>query len=162
MLKLAGRALPGVAHVSVSLPDGQDRQKPRGRKKCRTRDDGDRPAEVDCELELLPEQLPQLKSFVSTLRPRGKNQARQPVKIVHPKCAFWGIDAVTIGKIHDPAPSAGDSVIIRIQMFEWAPEPTEVNAQSKKPKDASDGADGWDIPLRRLPPSQNPDSAGAF
>lgn len=162
VVKLGGRSLPGVARVTVTMPDCIDRQKPRGRKKCKTRDDGDKPAEIEIELELTPGQHVALKPFVPMLRPRGKSEPRNPLAIVHPKCAFWGIDVVTIGQIQDPAPIGGGSVVVMIRAFEWTPEATEVAKPQEKPQDGTEQGDGWDIPLQRLPPSQNPDSAATF
>jgi hypothetical protein len=86
------------------------------------------------------------------LRPRGKNAPRDPVSIVHPKCAMWDIHNVTIGDITDPEPSPGGNVVLEIEAYEWA-QPSKVNKPAEKPKDESDG---WNIPLEKLPPSQSP------
>lgn len=157
VVHIGGRPLPGAARVSVTLPDCLDRQKPRGAKKSRTRDDGDKPAEIEIELELLAGQYPALKSFIPMLRPRGKTEPKNPLKIVHPKCAMWGIDVVTIGQISDPAPRNGGTLVLKIKAFEWTPEPSPVKAMAKKPEDSSDADNGgWNIPLQQLPPSMSP------
>lgn len=155
-LKLGGKDIPGVAHVSVKLTTGVDLQKPRGRKKAKHIDDGDKPARIDIDLELLPEEYTQLQQHVNILRPRGKKAARDPLSIVHPKTAFWGIDAVSIGEIHDPAPGPGETVIIKIEAYEWVSAPPEVNKPTKKPKDETDTEAWQGIPFRELPPSQSP------
>jgi hypothetical protein len=152
-LKLGGEVMPGIAHVKVHLTTGLDLQKPRGAKKCRTRDSGDKPAKVSIRLELNPDEYDALRPHVALLRPRGKNAPRDPVAIVHPKCAFWDINSVTIGDITDPDPPAGGNVVIEIDAFEWTPEASKVNKPAEKPKDE---AEGWGVPLKSLPPSQSP------
>src|SRR5690606_2391057 len=114
VVKLGGKQLPGIWRVSITSKDCLDRQKPRGRKKSRTRDDGDKPVEFVLEGELTAGDLPTLKSFWPMLHPRGKTAARDPVACVHPLFTLADVNALSIGDVSIPGPKSGDSIIVRI------------------------------------------------
>src|SRR5690606_39927556 len=60
-----------------SLPSGLDIQKPKGGKKATIRDEGAPPAQLDIEVELLPEELQEFESHIPLLRPRSKNRSAE-------------------------------------------------------------------------------------
>jgi hypothetical protein len=157
IVKLGGRTLPGIARVGFNVPDCQDRRKGRGKKKAKTRDDGEKPAELDIELEMTPFEYDQFATFMPMLRPRGKTTARSPLKIVHPDCVVLGISTVSIGRIRVKPLKGGETRIVNIQAFEWERSPATIKESSRtdKPLD-SEPADGWDIGQPDLPSSQSP------
>lgn len=161
---LGGKQLPGVVRVSVSLPSGLDVQKPKGGKQATIVDDGDPPADVDIEIEITEDDIPAFRSCIPVLRARSKNGARDPLAIVHPNTAMWGITSITVGDIESPPPSPGGSQVIRVRAVEWAPAPTKVRKPKDKPKEAEDDS-SW-APFREdsgqlmsVAPSEDENSA---
>lgn len=141
-LRLAGRVVQCKnPDVHVTLPSGVDPQKPKGGKKSKNKDQGDPPAKVKIKLQLADDaQRNAFLALVPFLRPHSKTGARNPIEIIHPNTAFWGIRYVTIGDIDSPMPSAVTGWTVEIEAFEWSTKPIAVKQPNdKKPKGASDG-----------------------
>lgn len=142
-LYLGGKRIPGVARVNISLPSGLDIQKPKGGKKATIRDEGAPPAQLDIEVELLPEELQEFESHIPLLRPRSKNGARDPLEIGHPNARLWGINVITVGEVSAAHPTTGGTYTVHIQAHEWAPAPTPVKKPQNKPRDGD--PENWNV-----------------
>lgn len=142
VLGLGGVTLPGTARVRITLESGLDIKKPKGGNKATLKDEGEPPASLEVELELLPEDIPAFQKAWPVLRPTSKRGARDPLAIVHPLATIAKITAVTVGKIELPMPDPGGSWKVRFTVHEWAPAPKPVKASKKKPKDK--GTEGWE------------------
>jgi hypothetical protein len=126
-----------VVRVTVKLPSGLDIKKGKGKKKATITDDGDPPAEVDIEIELLPKHLPKfVQEIVPILRPQAKGASRPPLEIGHPNTRLWNINVITPGEISSPMPTSGGTWVISIKAHEWCPAPSTVKKKSanEKPK----------------------------
>lgn len=135
---LGGMLLAGIAKVSVKLSSDLDVKKPQGGTGATIADKGDPPAEIVIELNLANQnELNQLETMRSKLRPKSKSGARDPLEIVHPNPNFWGITAVTVKDIDSPSPDAVGGWNITITCVEWFPAPKKTPKPSKKPKDES-------------------------
>jgi hypothetical protein len=143
VLLLANRRMPGVAHVEINFPSGLDIQKPKGAKKAKIKDMGTPPAELNIELELLPEDLADLDGVISLLRPRSVFGPRDPLAISHPNARLWGINVVTIGEIRSPQPGPGGTLVLKFTAIQYA-APTKLKKAKEKPK--TDDPSGWDVP----------------
>jgi hypothetical protein len=154
-LFLDGKRMPGVAHVDIQLPSGLEVHKPRGKKKARIKDVGVPPAELDIELEVLPEEMAALERVVNVLRPRAANGARKSLQIAHPNAKLWGVNVIKIRNVGSPQPGPGGSYRLKFSAYEHVEAPTKVKKPAAKP--ANGDPDEWDVdplidPLR---PSQN-------
>ena len=137
VLYLGGVFVPcAVARVEVKLPSGLDIKKGKGKKKATITDDGDPPAEVDIEVDLLPQHLSEFaQKIIPLLRPQAKGAGRPPLEIAHPNTRLWGINVITPGEISSPMPASGGVWTISIKSHEWAPAPQQVkNKKDEKPK----------------------------
>lgn len=158
VLYLAGKRMPGVAHVSASMASGIDTKKPRGGKKARQRDIGAPPAKLKCELELTSDELDAFeRDCVPLLRPRNVFAPRDPIDISHPQARLWGINVVICGEIDSPHPNSGGTMTVSFTVEEWAPDATDVKKGADKPKD--DGASDWDV--QKLIDALRPAKSGA-
>ncbi len=149
------RPLPGVARVDVRRASGLDVNKPRGAKKARVVDVGVHPAELDVELVMTADDLPLLKALLPRLSPRSANGGLQPLGIVHPNAALWGVNAVLVSEVSSPTPRANGIFALRLKLIEHVEQPKKV----KKPNQAAKNDRGeWDTsPLANglLPPSKS-------
>lgn len=143
-LYLAGKRMPGVARVDITLPSGLEVQKARGKKKARIRDAGVPSADVSIELELLPEEMADLERVVNTLRPRSTGGPHQALEIGHPNAAMWGVNLVKIKSIGSPTPSPGGSFTLKISAIEHTDTPTKVK-KPKTTKPADGGDEAWNV-----------------
>lgn len=151
-LYLAGKRVPGVAHVEVSYQSGVDVQKPRNAKKAKVRDTGTPPAEVSVSVELLPEEMPGLDPIIALLRPRAAFASRSALTITHPNCAIWGINQVLVGTVRSPQPGPGGSYTLEFTATEYT-EPKKLKQKASPP---TEDPDEWNVkPLvDQLRPSQ--------
>lgn len=154
-LYLAGKRVPGVAHVEVSYASGIDVQKPRKAKKATVRDTGTPPAEISVTVELLPEEMPELDAVITLLRPRSMFAAREPLTISHPNCALWGVNQVVVGVVRSPQPGPGGSYVLEFSATEYAP-PKKVKTKAAPP---TEDPDGWNV--TPLIDSLRPGNSGA-
>jgi len=142
-LKLAGRDVEcAMVDVKVRLDSGVDVKKSKGKKKARVTDDGEPPAEINVEIQLLPKHLPAFAAHRNVLRPRAKNAAREPIQFAHPNTEFWGITAVTIKTVDSPMPEAGGLWRVSFKAIEWSASTPEVKAKATKDQKPSD-AEEW-------------------
>lgn len=154
---LGGQVVPGVARVTVDSGSGLDVQKPKGGKKATIVDNGDPPAKVTIELELLPGDVEEFRDFIiPILRPRGKNSGRAPLEIQHPNCEMWGIGIIAVDTIKSPPPKSGGTMTLTINAYEWAPGPEPVK-RVEKVKSGDDSEDGGKV----FDPT-NPDISNLF
>jgi hypothetical protein len=143
VLFLGGRRMPGVARVEIQLPSGLEVHKPRGGKKARIKDIGVPPAEIEVELELLPEEMPGLERVIDLLRPRAANGARKPLEIGHPNARLWGIHIIKIRNVGSPQPGPGGSYKLKFAAYEHVDAPKKVKKPADKPE--SGEPEDWDV-----------------
>lgn len=141
-LYLSGKRVPGVARVEVSYDSGIDIQKPRKAKKAKVRDTGTPPANISVTISLLAEEMEELDSIISLLRPKSAFASRSPLTITHPNCALWGINQVLVGNVRSPQPGAGGSYELEFSAVEYVDEPKKLKKKAKAPtEDPSE----WDV-----------------
>lgn len=156
VLYLGGQRMPGVARVEIDLPSSLDVQKPKGGKKAVVQDKGAMPATVKIELELLPEDLPDLDSAISKVRARAKNGVQEELAIAHPNARLFGVNMVKVGRISSPMPRSGGTLTISIEAIEHVKAPKAIKKPSPKPK----SEEPWDDQVQdaqralREPPSK--------
>ena len=128
----AGVPTPGAARVKVRIPDGLDKQKPKGGKRATIKDNGDPPIEFSIRLELLPDEW---QFFVDTvlplLRPKSKDGGRAPLAMSHPQAVALNVTNVIVGPIDFDHPKSGGTMIVSFSAFEWVPAPAPVKAKTK-------------------------------
>jgi hypothetical protein len=134
-LRLGGMIIPGIARVKSRAPSGLDIKKPKGGKKATTKDDGDPPAEFDCDLSMSHAELVEFADMVGVLRPVTKSGARSPLKADHPQFALLGVYNVSVGKIEVDPPESGGRIHVSIEVFEWSPAPSAVAKSKTQPAD---------------------------
>jgi hypothetical protein len=144
ILRLDGRVVQcAMVRVEVHLKDGVKIKKARGRKKARSRDEGEPLAEVDVQIELLPEHMADFATFRNVLRPMAKGAAREPVQFSHPNTEFWGITAVTITTVESPMPEQGGVWRVGFKGVEWAADTAEVKAKKPGEQKPGDDEEAW-------------------
>ena len=132
ILQLADQPTPGIATVTVTMPDDLDVQKAKGSKRATVKDNGDGLVEVRIELELLPSEWePFAFGLLPVLRPRSKSGGRDPVSIYHPTTFAAGVDRVIIRPITIDHPDSGGTLKVTISAIEWAPEAAPVKTKDK-------------------------------
>lgn len=137
VLHLGGQAIPGIARLTIDLPDGLDIQKPKGATRAGIKDQGNPPAEISVEQILLPEELELFRLIaVPLLRPPAKGGARDPLEIQHPMCLLWSVSAVTPGRIGSANPNPGGFFRVSYRLVEWYPAPAAVKKPADKAKSA--------------------------
>jgi hypothetical protein len=146
VLYLGEKKCPGVATVSISMKSGIDTRKPRGGKKAAQKDVGAPPAQVDIELEMMPNELDEFSNeIVPLLRPKNVFAPRDPISIGHPQARIWNVNVVIGGEIKSPHPTTGGTIKVSFTVEEWAPQPTTVNKSADKPKDDNDQDGHWNV-----------------
>jgi len=137
---IGGDICPGVAHVTITSPDGLDKKKSKGKKKATITDNGDDPLEINIDLDLLPGDLEYFREkTLPTLRPRTKSGAREALAFRHPMADLWNIQNIIVGTIKTPAPTAGGIMRVNIQAYEWVPQPSVVKSTGKVQGESKSG-----------------------
>lgn len=158
LLFLNGEICPGVARVRAKLKSGLDVKKPRKQKKARITDEGVHPTELEIEVELLPEEMPDFQArIIPLLRPRAKNDERAKIAIAHPTAQLWGVDSVMVGDVRSGHPDPGGTVKVSFDCIEWRDQPTKQKKATPKP--AADNADGHDV--QNIIDEESPSKSGA-
>ena len=137
-LRLQDRLLPGIVRIDVNCDSGLDVQKPVGGGKARVVDNGTPPIVFDVEHELTPDEAEDLRvNYIDLLRPKKVGKSREAVSVVHPLALFWGVNAISVGKISNKTPRAGSNLILNYQLIEWVPQPKKLSKPKNKPEASS-------------------------
>jgi hypothetical protein len=152
-VKLGGKVIPGVVHVSVKLPSCLDKRKGHGRKRSKPKDKGQPSAEVKLKIRLGAGDIQAFEQdIVPLLKPPSKTKPQDPLTIVSRECAVWGINLVNVDSIDSKPPEPGGPKWVEVGLAEYEAEPAALAKPKDKPKDKDDG---WTLPEgHRLPPSQ--------
>jgi hypothetical protein len=136
---LAGKLLPGFAHVRVKLPSGIKRRKATGKRGAGLKDVGSDPREVSIRLLLeTPEDLILADDARDLIVGKANGDPMDPLTILNELTNYFNIGAVVLGDVDIEEPDAVNGWEWNIQAFEWLPESElskNVKDQQKKPKD---------------------------
>jgi hypothetical protein len=157
--ELGGLDMPGLALVKVRLSEELDIKKPKGAHGATITRQGYNPAKVTILLRMWEaEQFEAFQDVVVPLRPKvGGGRSAEPLSIVHPRAALWGIQAVSILSIDDSG-DRGDRYDVTFECVEHFPPPKNVVAT----KTDSRAAPPRDNVLRAEPQNMpKPSAAGA-
>jgi hypothetical protein len=161
----AGEVCPGVAKVSLKLGADIDKRRKKGQKKSKPIDCGAKPAELDIELTLLPQELETFVAmFVPLLFSLSKTDAQNPISVGHPSLEIWGLDLFVVQSLSQPHPEKG-FLKISIGAVEWEPEPPVISSKQKAIKDLANKANIAIAPLLALAGAKGQtveDAFGAF
>jgi hypothetical protein len=122
-----------TAEVEIELEHDYDTQRRKGYNAARPKFVGIKPAEINVEFVVLPdEEVAFFRDVVPILRPKGKKGASQPLDILNHQANRVGITTVTLRRAKIGKPSPRDGRHVSMQLQEWSPAPVEPNASNAK------------------------------
>jgi hypothetical protein len=149
ILILNNEIVPGVARVDAKVKDGRDKQKAKGSKRTRTKQNGSPGVSFRVSVELWPGEADDFRDrILPMLYKANVDGVGVPLLITHPQAAFYEVQAITIGDISTPSPKSGGTLIVSFEADEYMGKPAAI----KEPAPTAP-ADAGNSPLSNPPPT---------
>lgn len=122
-----------AAEIEIALENSFDVQEKKGASKSRPKFDGCKPADVQVQWIVMPDEEDAFwTSVVPLIRPRSPRTAAQQLQIDSPPLLRAGITKVILLKSKIGRPTARDGRPVSMSLLEWTPNPIDPNLKDQQ------------------------------